>query len=275
MVRINHVFLSGLLLLCLWATPVQSVELRSDHPVLQGLPLPLSALVGESLVYDISFLWFERLAEGRLSFAAGEQPGTYRAVLEARTLGVAAWVTSDRMQRYVSLMEVGPDGRLRSLSFESHIIKGQGKKRSDTTRLYTFDHDRHRVRFQRARNDKFYHEELLPMSGQAPPNDILTALYNFRAGFFGPLKPGGRYTIPTFNRKENEEIRVEILTEGERPDDPFFPRQGLLGRVFLDEEILDTEGGAVYVWFDDLGRPSRGVVEKIIGLGSVRGTVRK
>lgn len=275
MVRISHIFLSGLLLLCLWATPAQSAELRPDHPVLQERPLSLSALVGEKLSYDISFLWFDRLAEGHLSFTAGERPGTYRAVLEARTLGVAAWVTSDRMQRYVSLMEVGPDGRLRSLSFESHIIKGQGKKRSDTTRLYTFDHDKRQVRFQRARNDKFYHDELLPMSGQGAPNDILTALFNFRAGFFGPLKPGGRYTIPTFNRKVNEEIRIEILADGERPDDPFFPRHGLLGRVFLDKEILDTEGGAVYVWFDDLGRPLRGVVENVIGLGSVRGTVRE
>lgn len=273
--RINQVFLSALLLLGLWAAPAPGAELRPDHPVLQERPLSLPALVGEELSYDISFLWFDHLAEGHLSFAAGERPGTYRAVLEARTLGVAAWVTKDRRQRYVSLMEVGPDGRLRSLSFESHIIKGEGKKRSDTTRIYTFDHDKRQVRFQRARNNKFHHDELLPMAGEGAPNDILTALFNFRAGFFGPLKPGGRYTIPTFNRKANEKIRIEILADAERPDDPFYPRHGLLGRVFLDDEVLDTEGGAVYVWFDDLGRPSRGVVENVIGLGSVRGTVRE
>jgi hypothetical protein len=275
MMRAIRVILFSSVLLCLLASPSRGDELRPDYPVLQERHLSLSALVGESLVYDISFLWFEGVAEGRLSFAAGERPGTYRAVLEARTLGVAAWLTGDRVQRYVSLMEVGPDGRLRSLSFESHIIKGQGSERSDTTRLYTFDHSKHQVRFQRARKGKFYKEELLPMSRQAPPNDILTAFYNFRAGFFGPVKPGSRYTIPTFSRKGNEDIRIEILTDEERPADPFFPRGGLLGRVILDEEILDTSGGTVFVWFDDLGRPQRGIVENVIGLGNVRGKARE
>jgi len=255
--------------------PAGCVELRPDYPVLQERTLPLSALVGEALVYDIAFLWFDKLAEGRLSFAAGEAPGTYRAVLEAKTLGVAAWLTNDRIQRYVSLMEVAPDGRLRSLSFESHIIKGEGEGRSDTTRLYTFDYDNQQIRYQRARKGVFYKEQMLPMSSQAPPSDILTAFYNFRTGLFGPVRPGSSYTIPTFSRKGDETIRVEILTDEQRPDESFFPRRGMLGRVYLDKEVLDTEGGAVYVWFDDLGRPLRGIVENVIGLGHVRGKVRK
>jgi hypothetical protein len=274
-VRERSILFCCSILLCLAASPLRGGELRPDYPVLQERPLPLSDLVGESLVYDISFLWFDRLAEGRLALAAGERPGTYRAVLEARTLGVAAWLTGDRMQRYVSLMEAGPDGRLQSLSFESRIIKGKENERSDTTRLYTFDHDRHQVRFQRARNDKFYKDEWLPMSGESPPNDILTAFYNFRIGHFGPLRPGSRHTVPTFSRAGNEEIRIEMLTDEQRPDDPFFPRHGLLGRAILDEEILDTRGGAVYVWFDDLGRPQLGIVENVIGIGSVRGMLRE
>ena len=137
MIRILFCFLSVALLTLV--PPVAAVELRPDRPELrQGLK-PLSDMVGESLVYDISFLWFEGVAEGRLSLEAGEAPGTYRAVLEARTLGVAAWVTGDRMQRYVSHMALGEDGRLHSLSFESHIIKGKPDERSDTTRRYTFD----------------------------------------------------------------------------------------------------------------------------------------
>jgi hypothetical protein len=269
----RFILLFSAVLLYLPAPPVRGDELRAD--LLQQRPLPLSALVGESLVYDISFLWFKRLAEARLSFAAGERPGTYRAVLEAKTLGVAAWLTGHRVQRYESGMAVGPDGRLRANAFEARIIKGQGDARSDTSRLYTFDHDRRLVRFQQARNDRFYKEELLPMSGQEPPNDILTAFYNLRAGFFGPLKPGSRHAIPTFSRSGQQEIRIEMLTEEQRPNGAFFPHHGLLGRTVLDDEILDTRGGTVYVWFDDLGRPQRGLVEKVIGIGSVRGRLRE
>jgi len=275
MVTSKYLVLFAFFWLFLGTFPASGVELRPDYPVLQERTLPLAAMVGESLRYDIAFLWFDRLAEGRISFSAGEKPGTYQAILEAKTLGVAAWLTSDRMQRYVSHMDVAPDGRLRSLTFESHIIKGNGKDRSDTTRLYTFDHRNHGIRYQRARNGKFYKDEQLPMSLDSPPNDILTAFYNFRAGFFGPIREGNHYAIPTFNREGNGEIRVEILSREERPDDPFFPPGGLLGRVFLDKEIMDTEGGAVYVWFDDLGRPLRGVVENVIGIGNVRGTLHK
>lgn len=270
-----YIFLFCFVLLWLPAAGPDGGEFRPDHPVLQERPLPLSALVGESLVYDIAFLWFDRLAEGRLSFLAGNQPGTYRAVLEARTLGVAAWLTGNRVQRYVSLMDTDPDGRLRSLSFEVRIIKGQADTQSNTSQLYTFDHDRRQVRFQQARNDRFYKEELLPMSGQEPPNDILTAFYNLRAGVFGPLKTGSRHAIPTFSRSGQQEIRIEMLTEEQRPNGAFFPHHGLLGRTVLDDEILDTRGGTVYVWFDDLGRPQRGLVKKVIGIGSVRGKLRQ
>jgi hypothetical protein len=61
----------------------------------------------------------------------------------------------------------------------------------------------------------------------------------------------------------------------QRPEDSFFPRHGLVGRAILDEEILDTQGGTVYVWFDDLGRPQRGLVENVIGIGHVRGKLRE
>jgi len=273
LVRARYVLFCGILL-CLSVLPLHGGEIRSDYPVWQERPLPLSALVGESLVYDISFLWFDRLAEARLSLAAGERPGTYRAVLEAKTLGVAAWLTGDRVQRYVSVMEIGQGGRLRPLSFEFRIIKGQDGTYSNTSRLYLFDHARGQIRLQRARNDVLASEELLPMFGKTPPSDILSAFYNVRAGLMGPLRAGGRHAIPTFGRSGNEEIRIELLNEEQWPDDSFFPRHGLLGRAVVDDEIFDTRGGRVYVWFDDLGLPQRGMVENVIGIGSVRGKLR-
>lgn len=249
--------------------------IRPAYPVWQQRPLPLSALTGESLVYDISFLWFDRLAEGRLSLDVGDRPGTYRAVLEARTLGVAAWLTGHRVQRYVSIMEIGPNGRLQPLSFEFRLIRGKEAAHTSVARRYLFDYARRQIRLQRTRNDVFESEELLPMAGTAPPSDILSSFYNIRAGLLGALKPGSRYAIPTFGRSGKEEIRIELLNEEQWPDDPFFPRHGLLGRAVVDDEIFDTRGGRVYVWLDDLGLPRRGMVENVIGIGSVRGKLRE
>jgi hypothetical protein len=249
-------------------------ELKADLPNLLQAPSPIEKMVGETLSYDISFLWFDRLAEGKLSFSRGESPNTYRAVLEARTLGVAAWLTRDRVQRYVSEMEVGPGGKLRSLFHESHIVKGSGNDIKDRTSLYEFDYGNRRIRYQRARNGTFYKEVLLPMDEGDPPNDFLTAFFNFWAGYLGTKKEGHRFVIPAFDREGTEEIVVDILFPRERPKDKFFPREGLLCRVSMDKEVFDTGGGMVYVWFDKYDRPARGIVENVIGLGHVRGRLR-
>ncbi|BCR05736.1 hypothetical protein DESUT3_28050 [Desulfuromonas versatilis] len=265
---------SLLLLLLLLATGKGMAAEAQPQANLSSGPAPLEALVGEVLTYDISFLWFDRLAEGELSLRPGERPGTFVATLEARTLGVAAWLTRDRLQRYVSHMEIGPEGRLRSLQHESLIIKGKGAEKSNRGKLYRFDYPGHRVVFQKIREGEVYGEQSLPMQAENPPNDILTAFFNFRAGFFGPVQSGQRFVIPAFSRKGEGEIVVEILTDRQRSKLDFFPKGGVLARVDVDEEVFDTGGGSVYVWFDNFGRPARGIVENIIGLGDVKGTLR-
>jgi hypothetical protein len=255
--------------------PALGDELKADLPSLWHGPTPIEAMVGEDLYYDIAFLWFDRLAQARLSFSRGERPDTYRATLEARTLGVAAWLTRDRVQRYVSEMEVGPDGKLRTRSYEAQIIKRKGGELRDRTNFYTFDYRNRQIRYQRARDQEFYKEAIFPMAEGDPPNDFLTTFYNFRAGFYGSVTAGARYAIPTFSREGTEEMVVEILPEEKRPkNQSFFPRDGLLSKVILDPEVFETGGGMVYVWFDNYGRPARGIVENVIGLGDVRGRLK-
>jgi hypothetical protein len=49
----------------------------------------------------------------------------------------------------------------------------------------------------------------------------------------------------------------------------------LLLKVKIDKELFDTDNGIVYVWLDPQGRPAQVVVEDVIGLGDVRGTLQK
>ncbi len=88
------------------------------------------------------------------------------------------------------------------------------------------------------------------------------------------MRPGRDYVIPAFDKEGTSRIQVEILHPEERPDQPFFPDHGLLGRISVDEEVFDTGGGNVYVWFDEEGRPLRGIVENVLGIGDVRGALR-
>ncbi len=239
----------------------------------EDVAFPTGVLSEESISYDISFLWFERLAEGHLTFTKGDRPGTFRAVLEAQTRGIAARLSGNRAQRYVSVMERAPDGRLRALSHESQILRGRGENRRDRVRRYVFDYDRGEVLHQRLRNGHLSAQETIPFDPAAPPSDMLTALYNFRAGAYGDPEPGRPIVIPAFSHRGDSDIVLEVLTERDRADFPF-PSHGSVCRLTLDPEIFDTGEGNVYVWFNEDGEPAGGLVENVLGMGNVRGTMR-
>lgn len=230
--------------------------------------------VAEQYRYDISFLWFDRIAEAELSLQPAEEPNRWQATLEANTLGVAAWLTSDRAQNYASLMQLGDKGILTSLRHDSNIIKTKDGQRRSRLKSYLFDYQQKRLIERVNRNGRQKEDVILPMP-QAEPNDILTAFYNFRHGVFGPVVKGAKIRIPTYSSKGPNDIDVEVLAGKQRPRRPKFPKQGLLLRVQIDKEIFDTDKGIVYVWLDEQGRPAQVVVEDVIGLGDVRGTLQK
>jgi len=260
------------LLLLLAAQPVPAEEFRADIPVLRAPALSFEELVGREYVYDIAFLWFDHLAKGRFTLMRGDRPGTFRAILEARTLGVAAWLTGDRVQSYVALMERQDDGRLRSLRYESRILRKRKGKLVDRTKRFTFDYENREVRVEKLGDDKRMWLEVLPMEGDQPPNDLLTAYFNFRGGYFGPLEVGRHYVVPSFNRQGAGDIEIDLLKPDQRPG--LFPPGGLVARLKIDPEIFDSEEGGIYVRFDERLRPVQGIVENVIGLGDVRGILK-
>lgn len=263
----------GLLFCFLMVISAPAQEIAADEAALSTVT-PIAEILGENYYYDISFLWFDHLAEGRIMLEKGEQSDTYRAMLEARTLGVAAWLTGDRVQRYVSVMRVADDGSLSSLIYESHILKKKKGKIDNRVKRYTFDSENRTILYQKFKGEKKVSEELIPWSHEEWPDDFLTAFYNFRLGNSGPLVPGASYRIPTFKREGPADIQIEILPEKARPSKSFFPAGGHLVKVILDPDVFETAGGDVFMWMDASGRPVKGLVEKVIGLGDVKGTMR-
>lgn len=242
-----------------------------------GFPiLPLTQMVGEKHAYTLDFLVFKGLAEGHLQFSAEKTPGRYRAELVARTLGIASWLSGDRTQSYVSVMEDDGSGRLRSISHQSGIHKKKRGTWSDRQKRYRFDYQAGKVYQERGTDGRFRPGPVFVLpAGPNPPVDILTAFYNLRTGVYGALTPGARLQIPTFTSRGIAEIAVEVLAGPQRLARPFFPAPGTLLRIKVDPEIFDTGGSDLYVWFDEAGRPARGIVEDVIGLGDVYGRLRE
>lgn len=238
-------------------------------------PRTLRDLVGEHQVYAIDFLFFKKLAEGELRLSEGLQPGRYRAELVARTLGVAAWLTGDRTQRYVAEMEADRSGRLRSVSYESAVLKRKGGLWNDRRKRYLFDYPGGKVHLEKGEGGNFSPVASYDLPAQRTPVDILTGFYNLRLGAYGAVVPGARLKIPTFTTRGISDIDVEVLAGPLRSAGAFFPKEGVLLRVRVDPEVFDTGGSDLYAWFDGAGRPARGIVEGVIGMGDVYGYPRE
>lgn len=245
-------------------TTVVAAPLEKAHPVEQ--------LVGEQLSYDVSFLWFKHLAEGSICLTRGEQPGTYLAVMEARTLGFASFVTKNRIEKYQTVMEIGPNGLLRPLIHSSHTFKGTGDAQKEKLTSYQFDYLNKQVQYKKIKYNRVDTDELLPLETDVPVYDILSAFYNLRLEAFGSLDK--KIQVPTFHRKGVEEIVVVPATELKNDDRNFFSAQGTLCKVLVDPSIFKTNGRELFVSFDKSNRLERGIIKNVIGLGDVKGVLR-
>jgi hypothetical protein len=234
---------------------------------------PVESLVGEHLAYDVSFLWFKRLAEGSIRLERGEQPGTYLATMEARTRGFAAFVTKNRIEKYQTLMEIGPDGFLRPLLHSSHTFKGEGDQQKEKRTSYGFDYEKRQVHYHKVKYQRVDADELLPLETDGPVFDILSAFYNLRLEAFGPLDQ--QINLPTFHRKGVEDIVVAPVAGQESGDSKFFASKGTLCKVLVDPSVFKTNGRELYVSFDENNRLERGVIKNVIGLGDVKGVLLK
>lgn len=265
----RFIFCSIFMLLLYAASSLAAVTVKAP-----ALPVhPVDVLLDEELSYDISFLWFDRLAIGTIQLTRGERPGTYLAELNARTLGFAAFITKDRVERFETLMEIGPDGLLRPLRYSSLSLKGKGDKQRKKITTYSFDYPARQVRLQKLKEQIIQDDVVLPLESTEPVLDILSAFYNLRAGVLGPLD-GEQITLQTFHRHDIEQIIIAPLVSGDLGEDDFFAQDSIVLKVLVPTEIFKTNGRDLLVSFDATGRPLKALVKNVIGLGDVRGVLR-
>ena len=244
------------------------------------VPFPIveeiETMVGERLEYDIGFLWFDHLAEAYLSFNRGEEESTFVAVLEAKTLGIAAWLTDDQRQKIVATMEPDGNDKFRTLRYDWLKIKGTGAKGHIWKKSYIFNYKEKKIQYVRFRDGKETARKVFPIKDGELPADVLTTLYNFRRGAFGATMTETPLIVPTFSRQGSSDIKLEIALPRHKSSQKFFNSCSPLFRGTVNSEVFDTSGGGyVYACLDSQGRPFKGIVENVLGLGDVRGSLKK
>lgn len=235
---------------------------------------PIEKLVGEKLLYNVSFLWFEHLAEGTISLQPGPDAGTYLVIMEARTLGVAAFFTGNRIEKYQTLMRIDEQGALLPVTHSAHTIRDKQGKRRERIKHYHYDYNLYKVRRQEIKDGVVKKERWYDLDPDEPLFDILSALYNLRLGYFGQI--GSRtLKIPTFHRKGPQVIVIEPINKLQGSERKFMQGAAHKARILVDPEVFGTNGREIIASFDANMHPFKGIIKDVIGLGDVKGQLRQ
>ncbi len=228
---------------------------------------------GETLYYDISFLWFSSAATAEVGMY--EKDGQYYATLQAKTKGFVGFFTNNREHIYETQFEVLNDGqRLRAKSFKRKTIIGSHIKSSE----HFFDYETRQHTWK-----KFNYSDLIEVGKEAIPaginfDDVLTVFYNTRNSVYGPLEKGANYTIHTIPKKGNKKILVKILGEEEEKKqwkiEGKDPSQNWLFDIIVPKEVFITESGKLRFWSSKHLIPMETNIQDYILLGVLIGVLR-
>ena len=228
----------------------------------------ITRFAGESLYYDISFLWFENAASAKVSFF--EENGKYFSVLEASTTGFVGFFTSYRQHFYKTEFEVINNGRtLRPKTFLRQVTIANT---TETTK-HKFDYSRRLHTWEKRLNEeKIDHgQNEIPVEGAF--NDILTSFYNIRNSVYGKLEKGKKFVIRTIPEKGHGEISVHIWSEQDqesfRIEEGREEKNSMLLNIVVPKEIFKTETGELMVWSSKHYIPTETTVKDYIILGDL------
>ncbi len=229
---------------------------------------------GESIYFDISFLWFENAAEAKISLF--EKDGGLHAKLEAQTKGFIGWFTAYRKHIYEANLEIVDNGtRLRSKEFYRMVDDGATLEKSE----HFLDYKIRKHSWKKTRNGEVFEDKSQDIPIGTNFDDILTAFYNFRNGVYGKLEKGQSYKIPTLPEKGHKTLTVQIKNEEEekkaRLEENRLFADELLLRVKIPKEIFKTENGEIFFWASKHFIPLETTVKDYILFGDLHALLAK
>ncbi len=240
-------------------------DAAGDIPV----PTIADAFIGEQLEYSIGFWFFKSVATGTLTFKRGSDGG-YVATLRAHANGVIDKFLKRRRDEYTSYMYLSEDGTMfLTKRFERVIVTSEKNK---VKKKYV-DYNNRILTWIRWENGEERGSEAVGFPRNTQPVDPLAAFYNFRAGAYGPLKPGGVYRIPALPKSDHvPEIYFRIITPdemaGRKKKGAEFIADALIGK-----DLFGSEKGELELFFNSRFVPVYVVAKDVDYLGNVRGTL--
>ncbi len=225
---------------------------------------------GETLTYDIDFLFFEKAATAKVRFY--EYKGKYYSTLSAETRGVVGFFTNYRKHYYKSSFDIVDQGqRVQTHKFERDVIIGREKERT----VHFLDYASHTHFWFLFSGGDLKERQRNPIPEGVIYDDILAFFYNFRNGVYGNLKKGRTYKIDTVPDLSMKSITTYISTEEEqelfRIKENRTKNDEMLLKVLIPKDVFKTETGELVFWASNHYIPLETTIKDYLLLGDLHG----
>jgi hypothetical protein len=229
---------------------------------------------GETLLINISFLWFDNAATARVRFY--KEGDNYYSILESETKGFVGFFTSYRYHRYKSTFDIIDNGqRVRTRKFEREVITGDNVEKTS----HILDYKARTDWWYESKNGKEINQGQHKIPEGIYFDDILATFYNFRNSVYGEVKRKTSYIIHTIPDKGVDKIPVYINSVKEADDfgKEYGRKKGdeMLLKAVIPKAIFKTESGVLWFWISKHLLPTETTVKDYFLLGDLHAVLLK
>ena len=234
---------------------------------------------GEHLVFHITFMKLFNVATLIMDLVPDRKKNHYVVSFSAETKGFVKWIISYRRYLFRTYLEEVDEGQ-RFLPHRFERIKRV--KKNEHTRIYEFNYDKKEVVIKYFTGDHLDGRKIIPFLAEQNYSDILTLLLNLRYGTLGEIRAGVSHKLlglPGNNTDKKEVIyTIDFLSGNEekaKRDELKWRTPGYLVRIAMDNSIITSKNGIIWVLFDCNMLPLMGILKDVIGFGDVVGVLEK
>ena len=235
-------------------------------------PSLLDKYLGEELRYQIGYWLIGDVGDAKTELLGTDVSGIYKINLEGHGAGFINYLLGGITYSYTSFCQyVSNQDRLRPVYFE--LKKQRGAKES--LRSVSYNYKTGEIMYLQTNSAGKTLMDKEPMRTDLIYEDYLTLFYNFRHGYYGPLKQDHHYSLPLHTKKQMQPVKLQIADfekekqfrsqEFNQIDKHFFMQ------FQINREDVSSGTGEVEGWLSSDATPVKGTIKDVIFFGDLWG----
>jgi hypothetical protein len=239
-------------------------------------PSLLDKYLGEELSYQIGYWLIGHVGDAKTGFFGTDVSGIYKISLEGHGVGFINYLLGGITYAYTSFCQyVSDQDRLRPIYFE--LKKQRGANVS--LRRVSYNYKAGEIKYLQTNSAGNSLPDKEVMRSARIYEDYLTLFFNFRNGYYGPLKKNRQYSLPLYTKKQMRPVTLHIADletekklrgrEFNRTDKDFFVR------FQINPEDVSSGSGEILGWLSSDALPVKGTIQDVVFFGDLWGELKE